>query len=65
MKWNERTMDCLKSVRTRTRPSCRTEDNCDWADLDLVVSLPLIRDLLFGPKVIDELAILRHIASSH
>jgi len=62
MKWNERTTDCLEILRTRTRPACRNHESDFSAHPDFPVPRALIRDLLFGPKVLAELAILRRIA---
>jgi len=38
------------------------EDHCDSADLYLTVPRSLVRDVLLGPKVLAELAILRRLA---
>jgi hypothetical protein len=66
MTWNERTTDCLGKSKT-LRPTCRTNDGflrCDLAHPQPPLNLGAIRELVFGPKVLAELAILRRLAAT-
>ena len=61
MRWNKRSMDRFGTPKAPVRPSCRSND--------IIIPQPaltnaMIRDLLFGPKVVAELAILRRLAAA-
>ncbi len=66
MTWNERTTDCFGTSKT-LRPTCRSNDGFlrgDLAPLEPALDIDAIRDLVFGPKVLVELAILRRLAAT-
>ena len=64
MNWNERTTDCVAYLRKCPRPTCREMQDFDPAlAFEPMVPRALLRDILFGPKVLAELAILRRLAA--
>jgi hypothetical protein len=62
MTWNRQTTDCFGALGKPTRPSCQSKD-C-FARFELPAERETIRDLVFGPKVLAELAILRKLAAA-
>ena len=75
MTWNKRTTDCFENFGNHTLPphprsapygTCIPVNDDDTSRLGLrspTIDASLVRDLLFGPKVLAELAILRRLAS--
>jgi hypothetical protein len=65
MTWNRRTTDWFGTFKKPTRPSCVSKDSMSRIDgtFEPAVNRDAVRDLLFGPKVVAELAILRRLAA--
>jgi hypothetical protein len=53
-------MDCLGTRGTIIRPSCRSTSSLQPSPTP--TDHAIVRDLVFGPKVVAELAILRRLA---